>query len=516
MKQSFISLKNLDIYDGHGKRLVKDVSIHWKPKHIIALVGETGSGKTLTATAILQLLASNLMLGGESQCMYEDEDLFSLSSAQWRYWLGKRIAYVAQDALSALNPVRTIGWQMMEMLRTDKKLKRQDRKAWVMEWLEKVDLPQKVYQQYPHELSGGMNQRALIAMMLIRKPLFLVADEPTTALDAPLQRSLCQLIQKCQRDLGMGVLFITHNMVLARMIADTVLVMQGGRVIEEGQAAEVFSKPRKPYTRLLVQHATGAIRKEAKSSKQGDKVLELHNVSWAPSARFFKKQALCISDVSADIYDGGTLALLGQSGSGKSTLARLCARLYSPTSGQVIWSKMMSQRKVPVQMISQNPQAALNPKRTLKAYFDELKPHVDNTDCWEASCRDVLAQVHLENDVLTHYPFQFSGGEKQRLCIARAILASPKLLIADEPTSALDVATQSQIMSLLQSIQKKYHIAVLLISHDFNVIAAMADYMLVLEAGRVIEQGKPDVLIKSPKTKLMQYWSDVYASSKEL
>ena len=477
---------------GRVLKAVDGVSLSIEAGEVLAVVGESGCGKSVTAASILGLVPSppGRIVGGSIR--FEGTELVGLPAREMRGLRGDRIGMIFQEPMTSLNPALTVGEQIGEVLMQHRGMTRRQAVGRAAELLDLVRVPdsQRRVQDYPHRMSGGMRQRVMIAMAIACEPRLLIADEPTTALDVTTQKQVLALIRDVQRRRGMGVLFITHDFGVVAEIADRVAVMRHGVVVEQGAAADVLARPQHPYTQALIAAVPGASR-TPRLPVTAPLLLRLTDVGRA----FGTVQA--VDGVSLDIRRGETLGVVGESGSGKSTLARCVVGLVPADRGSIVydgtelrglsragWAPMRRR----IGMVFQDPFASLNPRRTVGAIVAEgLRAHrVPDLDARVAA---LLARVHLDPGAARRYPHEFSGGQRQRIGIARALALEPELLIADEPVSALDVSVQAGILALLEELRTELGLAMLFITHDLRVAAQVCDRVAVMQAGRVVETG---------------------------
>ena len=514
-----------DLRVGFGtQEVVRGVSLRVRAGEKVALVGESGSGKTVTALSLLRLLPDARLQGS---VRLDGEELLGAPERRLRALRGDVVAYIFQEPMTALNPLYPIGEQIAEVLRAKRGLPRGQAWAQAEAALAQVgiDEPARRARQYPHQLSGGQRQRAMIAMALALQPRLLVADEPTTALDASLRVQVLQLLGELQRRLGLAVLLITHDLPLVRRFADRVAVMQDGAVVEDGPVAQVFAAPRHPYTqRLLASRPVRDVAALRAPAPDDEPVLALQDVrvtykvplpglrGWLRRARFDAVQG-----ITATLRSGRTLAVLGESGSGKTTLA-LAALGLQPAQGRIQvagqpWHGDRRDRVLrrQIQVVFQDPFSSLSPRLTLEQIVEEgLRVHAPGLDAAARRARVVqaLRDVGLlpaqaaPQEVaawLQRYPHAFSGGQRQRIALARALIVEPRVLVLDEPTSALDVTVQQQVLQLLLRLQRERHLAYLLITHDVDVVAALAHEVLVMRRGQVVEAGPAERVLSDPR-----------------
>ncbi|RYG62116.1 MAG: ABC transporter ATP-binding protein [Alphaproteobacteria bacterium] len=502
------------------KTLVEDVSFTLRKGETLAVVGESGSGKTLTALSVMGLLPSGLVASARA-LEFHGEDLQFLAPRKRRALRGSKMAMIFQEPATALNPVLTCGYQVEEafLIHTPRMAKKQ-RRAKVIKLFEQVQLPnpQAIFNAYPHQISGGQRQRVMIAMALAHGPELLVADEPTTALDVTVQAEIIKLVKSLQKELGMAMLWITHDFGVVKELADNVIVMQKGKVVEEGPAKQILTKPTHAYTKALLA-ATLEINTTPLKTQHATRttpLLEAKGLSHIYPARgwfFSKKQGhAALKGVSFSLNAAETIGVVGESGSGKSTLARVLTRLIESKgqSGTIVFQgenilslkgEALRQSRKNMQMVFQDPVTSLNPKLTIgQSILEGVTAHNTVPHAQRAAyVAQLLKEVGLPDDAATRLPHQFSGGQRQRIAIARALALKPKLVIADEPVSALDVSVQAQILKLFAKIQKDHGTSFVFISHDLRVISHLAHTVLVMHNGEVVEQGPTHAIFSKPK-----------------
>ncbi|PUE10563.1 ABC transporter ATP-binding protein [Limnohabitans sp. T6-20] len=517
MSAPLLQLRDLRVSFG-GNEVVHGINLSIQPGQRCALVGESGSGKSVTALSVLRLLES-AQLGG--QVLWQGRDLLRQSPAEMTRIRGDEIAMIFQEPMTALNPLMTVGQQISEVLQLKKMLRRQeaDQRAEALLAETGIDDPHRRFAAYPHQLSGGQRQRAMMAMALASEPKLLLADEPTTALDASLRLQMLNLLAALQAKTGMAVLLITHDLALVRHFADHVAVMEKGHLVEQGALTEVFARPQHPYTQKLLDSRPsreGLVQVDASEAKpllraQG---LRVRYPMAVPGLRgWFKKDHFtAVQAANFQIDAGTTLGVMGESGSGKSSLAQAVLGL-TPFDGDLslggqTWQNSPARDKAlrqRVQVVFQDPYGSLSPRMTVGEIVSEgLRLHQPQATEAQIETRVLatLAEVGLSTadfpDLLSRYPHSFSGGQRQRMALARALVVDPDLLVLDEPTSALDVTVQKQILKLLQDLQKKRSIAYLLITHDIDVLRAMAHQVMVLKAGQIVEAGPAGRVLHEP------------------
>lgn len=540
--KTLLEIENLRIKI-KDKVLVDSLSLSLAKLQTIALVGESGSGKSLTALSLLGLHPNESTLQAD-RLDFNSNSLLDLDQKTWEQLRGNEIGMVFQEPQSSLNPSMRCGDQVLEVLQQHQKSNPISKEA-VLEAFEGVLLPNPnhIYTAYPHELSGGQKQRVMIAMAIICKPKLLICDEPTTALDVTVQKEILNLLKQLQIQNRMSILFISHDLALVKRFADRVLVMQKGRVVEQGSSKALFSDPKDPYTKGLLSARPPLKQRPVKlitvtdymnkttdakeESKQGRKkrlkslynqqpLMEVKRISKSfPRNRFFwqkKESTNVLAPLSFDIYPGETLGLVGESGSGKSTLGRTLSHLIPPTTGEVLFegkpmgekksSKRMQLRK-DIQFIFQDPLAALHPRKTIGKMLEEVLRHHNEKELLPR-IEQLLNQVGLENEMQQRYPHQLSGGQRQRAVIARALAPRPKLIICDEAVAALDISIQAQVLNLLNELKEKLSLSYLFISHDMAVVRYMSDRVLVLNQGYLETLQEADMLFDRPKNNYVQ------------
>ena len=471
---------------------------------IVCVVGESGSGKSVTAHTVMGLNSRKELKPVEGEILLEGENLLTKSEAELRRLRGERMAMIFQEPMTALNPVMKVGDQIAEMLEIHTSMDAAERNARVLEVMRDVNLPDpdQLVHSYPHQLSGGQRQRIMIAMALALEPGLLIADEPTTALDVTTQAQILDLIKDIQARHGTGVMFITHDFGVVAEIADRVVVMQEGLVVEQGAAADVLSKPEHAYTKMLIGSVPSLTPPEREPVRDAEVALEVHRLDktyessgWFRSGRTVK----AAQQVELMVHRGETLGVVGESGSGKSTVARCIVRLVDPTGGEVqiageniagLSHRAVRPYRRDVQIVFQDPYRSLNPRRTVGQAIVEgpMNFGLSHADAL-ARAAELMRVVGLAPEALERFPHQFSGGQRQRICIARALAMEPKVLIADEAVSALDVSVQAQVLELLDDVRKRFDLAMLFITHDLRVAAQICDRIMVMEHGLVVEQG---------------------------
>ncbi len=494
-------------------KVVSDVSFTVHPGETVCVVGESGSGKSVTAFSIMGLLSREALHCSGGRIELDGENVLEADMERLRALRATRMAMIFQEPMTALNPVETVGEQIDEVLRIHKRMGRKARREKVMEMLEAVHLPEpeRIYSSYPHQLSGGQRQRVVICIALILEPRLLIADEPTTALDVTTQKQILLLIRELQEKHNTAVLFITHDFGVVADIADRVVVMNRGEVVEVGTREKILSAPDKDYTRMLVSSVPSLVP-EAREANDGDIVLSVKGLGKVYAQKRFlgaRREVAAAVDVDLTVRRGEILGVVGESGSGKSTVARCIVRLQDPTQGEVVvcgeniaavrGSALLSVRKR-IQMVFQDPFRSLNPRLTVG---ESIIEGLTNFGVARAQALrragELMGLVGLPADALKRYPHQFSGGQRQRICIARALALEPDVLVADEAVSALDVSVQAQVLELLDDIRRKTGVGVLFITHDLRVAAQICDTIMVMQKGKIVEFGPAADVLTSPK-----------------
>jgi peptide/nickel transport system ATP-binding protein len=496
---------------------VEDVTLELQHDEILCVVGESGSGKSLMARSILGLFPSHHVRASGGRILYGGEDLLKAAPERLRALRGSRIAMIFQEPMTALNPVLTIGRQIEEVIEVHQPAARETRRQRVLDMLSAVHLPEPVrmYNAFPHQISGGQRQRAMIAMALTLEPDILIADEPTTALDVTTQAQILALIREIQRTRHMAVLFITHDFGVVAEIADRIAVMQRGRLVEHGPAERILDAPQEPYTRVLLAAVPdlrpAPPRKAFVRAPVAMRVSGLEK-TYRSGGIFFGGSANVVhaaKGVAFEIHRGETLGIVGESGSGKSTVARCVARLLAADAGEIrvgdtdfgrLTHRALRAARKRIQMVFQDPYASLDPRRTVGRLIAE-GPIVHGTRpaaAWERAL-ELLELVGLDRRAAARYPHEFSGGERQRIGLARALALDPEVLIADEPVSALDVSVQAQVLRLLADIRERLGLTVLFITHDLRVAAQVCDSIAVMRQGEIVEYGLTAEVFASPR-----------------
>ncbi|ELV8645769.1 ABC transporter ATP-binding protein [Vibrio fluvialis] len=494
---------------------VNNVNFELNVGETLAIVGESGSGKSVSTNALMQLLPNNARIDAQSSIVFEGEELLEKSEVQMRRVRGDRIGMIFQEPMTSLNPYLRVGIQVAEAMMCHRKVSMAQAKQRVLELFELVHLPnpQQAYSKYPHEFSGGQLQRIMIAMALINEPDILIADEPTTALDVTVQAEVLKLIKEIQSKMGMAILFITHDLGVVRYVADRVLVMCKGDVVEEGDTQELFTNAKHDYTRMLI----NAIPKGSKDPVDANAPALLKasdiRVKFLIKPHFIASRNQyfeAVKGISLELKQGETLGIVGESGSGKSTLGRALIGLL-PSTGEIEFKGMDYRKlsevqrltlKTDIQMVFQDPYGSLSPRMTVGEIITEgllvHQPHISKAERLQRA-RKALEEVRLDASAINRYPHEFSGGQRQRIAIARALILEPSFILLDEPTSALDRSVQLTVIDLLKDIQQRRNIGFLFISHDLSVVKALSDRVMVMQKGEVMEQGSAEEIFHRPQ-----------------
>ncbi len=481
----------------------------------LALVGESGSGKSVTALSILQLLPYPLARHPGGSVRFKGRELIGATQDVLQDVRGDEISMIFQEPMTSLNPLHTVEKQINETLILHKGLSRDAARTRTLELLELVGIPDAIkrFSAYPHELSGGQRQRVMIAMALANEPDLLIADEPTTALDVTIQAQILKLLKELQAKMGMALLLITHDLAIVRKMADHVCVMTGGEIVEQGPVEDIFERPRHPYTQMLL--AAEPKGDPIKAPPDAPVVMAGDDLKvYFPIKKGFLKRTVdyvrAVDGISLEVREGHTLGVVGESGSGKTTLGLALLRLISSQGGirfkgdaiQGWRSKEMRPLRREMQVVFQDPFGSLSPRLSVGQIVEEgLKVHGlgGTADEREALIVDALSEVGLDPDSRHRYPHEFSGGQRQRIAIARAMVLKPRFLVLDEPTSALDMSVQAQIVDLLRELQDRNSLAYLFISHDLKVVRTLADEVLVMRDGQVVEHGPAEQIFEAPR-----------------
>jgi peptide/nickel transport system ATP-binding protein len=492
------------------------LSLKVMPGEIVCLVGESGSGKSLSAGAIMRLLPEPQVHVAGGRLHFDGEDILAKSEAEMRRIRGNRIAMIFQEPMTALNPQKTVGWQIDEVLRLHTRDGYKARKARAIEMLERVHIPDpaSAYNAYPHQISGGQRQRVMIAMALALSPRLIIADEPTTALDVTTQLQILKLIRDLQRDEGAGVLFITHDFGVVAEIADRVVVLRYGEMVEQGTADEILNRPQHPYTKALIASVPALTPPAPQDFTDAPVVLRATGLTKTFAARGGlltgkRKAVTAVKDLSFELRRGETLGVVGESGSGKTTVSRIVTRLLEADTGAVeldgkdllaCTPRELRRMRQHIQMVFQDPMASLNPrKRVVDIIAQGPIVHGANPAKAREKARELLELVELSPAAANRFPHEFSGGQRQRIGIARALALEPKVIVADEPVSALDVSVQAQVLRLLAELRERLQLSLLFVTHDLRVAAQLCDRIIVMQHGEIVESGITAEIFADPK-----------------
>ena len=495
---------------------VDNISYTLTQGEVLGIIGESGSGKSVSCYSMLGLIPSppGKVLAGSA--IFNGDDLLTVDLESIRKIRGNHIAMIFQDPMTSLNPTLTVGEQLIEPLLYHANHSRVKAKKKAIELLREVEIPnpEQAFHAWPHEFSGGMRQRIVIAMALINDPILLLADEPTTALDATVQKTILDLLKRIQSKRQFSVIFISHDLRVVQGFADNILVMKSGKVVERGSASQVINHPQHSYTQSLIdaipKDRTDGTKKRLDILTEKPTILEVKNLFTYYQNRQSKQRFAAVNDVSLSLKQGEILGLVGGSGSGKSTLGRSIMRLVEPSKGKIIFNgvdllkqnkKTLLEHRKDIQMVFQDPYSSLNPRMTVFQTLEE--PLVLNADVQKNQIKDrvmqLLNDVGLDAQAMNKYPHEFSGGQRQRVAIARALASDPKVIIADEPVSALDVTIQAQIIALLKKLNQKREISMIFITHDLAVMRALCDNVMVMHTGKTIETGNVEEIWNAPK-----------------
>ena len=548
-KKLLLSVKKLSISFNSNNVLskaVNSISFGVYENEIVGVIGESGSGKSVTALSLMRLIPFSEKTKFSGTVTYKGMDIKELSEKEIQSVRGREIAMVFQEPMSALNPSMTCGSQVREILLHHDVVNKKDLNDEVLRLFNSVKIPDAhmAVQKYPHELSGGQQQRVMIAMAIACKPKILIADEPTTALDVTVQKEIIALLSSLQKETKMSIIFISHDLALVSEISNRILVMYKGKIIENGDTNTVLKTPKEPYTKALISAKpetgkrlkrlptikdilSGSNKLEIITKKEREKrhkkiynsppILRVENLEKI----YFKRYGLfsgktsfkAIDNVSFKLFEGETLGLVGESGCGKSSLGNAILQLNRATSGSVFYKgknlhklskKDLRHLRKEIQIIFQDPLASLNPRLTIgKAIIEPMVVHklYDNYSCRKSKALDILEKVGIDKNSFDRYPHEFSGGQRQRIVIARTIAVEPKLIICDESVSALDLSVQAQVLNLLNSLKDDFKFTYIFISHDLAVVKHMSDKILVMNNGKIEEQGDADEVYKNPKQK---------------
>ncbi len=514
---ALLDVRNLSVDFAQGPEVshaVRGVSFHIGKGETVALVGESGSGKSVSALSILKLLTPSAS-HPSGEIIFNGENLLTFSEARMREVRGDQIALIPQEPMNSLNPLHTIEQQVGEILRVHRNMSKADARAKTLDLMARVGINDaaKRLSAYPHQLSGGQRQRVMIAMALANEPDLLIADEPTTALDVTIQAQILSLLKDLQKEMGMALLLITHDLGIVRKMSERVYVMQKGEVVENGPVADVFDRPQHAYTKHLL--AAEPKGDPPRVDATAPVVVETDNLKvYFPIKAGFLRRVVdhvrAVDGLSLTLREGQTVGVVGESGSGKTTLGLAILRLLS-SEGPIAYlgnridsltSKEMRPLRKNMQVVFQDPYGSLSPRLSVGQIIEEglqvLNPDLDYQQRRERVAAS-LKDVGLDPATMDRYPHEFSGGQRQRIAIARAMVLEPKFVMLDEPTSALDMSVQAQIVDLLRDLQKKKQLSYLFISHDLRVVRALSSYVIVMRAGKVVEEGPTEQIFKSPQ-----------------
>jgi len=583
MGNTLLEFKNLVTEfhtEGTTVKAVNGVSFTLNKGETIGIVGESGSGKSVTSLSAMRLIPSppGIISGGEIIFHQNDgtaTDLLKISEEEMRKFRGNDIAMIFQEPMTSLNPVFTCGDQVMEAIILHQKLNKKDAKDLTIKLFEEVQLPtpERIFSTYPHQISGGQKQRVMIAMAMSCQPSVLIADEPTTALDVTVQKTILQLMQNLQKEHDMGIMFITHDLGVIAELADKVVVMYKGNIVEQGNVWDIFTNPKHPYTKGLLAcrppldkrytflptvsdfmkiDENGeiidngisvadftkdlAIPESERTARQKElfakePILQIKNLkTYFPIKNGFfggvSDHVKAVDNITFDVYPGETLGLVGESGCGKTTCGRTIIRLEEPTEGEMIYkgkdiAKMNADElrifRKDVQIIFQDPYSSLNPRMTIgNAIMEPMQVHgiLENDEQRKKRVEELLARVSLDPAHFYRYPHEFSGGQRQRIGIARALALKPKFIICDESVSALDVSVQAQVLNLLNELKEEFGLTYIFISHDLSVVKYMSDRMVVMQEGKIEEMGDADQIYNNPGTEYTQKLIDAIPEGK--
>ena len=517
-----LRIENLSIplpINADRKYAVENLNFEIMPDEILCVVGESGSGKSVTSFSMMGLLPK-VLTPSEGRIIFGGKDLLSLPEGEKRALRGAQMAMIFQEPMSALNPCYTVGHQIEEVFKQHSNMSSEERKSRTLDLLKEVKLPnpEGIQTSYPHQLSGGQRQRIVIAMALAMEPNLLIADEPTTALDVTTQAQILKLIKELKTRHNAGIMFITHDFGVVAEIADRIIVMQDGKIVEEGTADDILYHPKHPYTHSLIMAVPRKPDVTVPRDPNKPIVLTAENIrkTFTTPATLLKKERVvhAVKDINFTVREGETLGIVGESGSGKTTLVRCLIRLIDPDSGSIyindidyaaLKASELRKHRKDAQIVFQDPYGSLNPRRTVGSIITEgpMNFGVSRAAAMKKA-KELLKIVRLDPNCVDRYPSQFSGGQRQRICIARALAMEPKVLIADESVSALDVSVQKEVLNLLGDIRDEFGLTMLFITHDLRVAAQICDNLIVMKDGEIAEQGTVDDVFGNPQNAYTQ------------
>ena len=518
--QKLLDLKNAEVkfsVEGGIVNAVNDISFDIMKGETLAVVGESCSGKSVTARTIMKMLPKNSSIGSNFKIEFKDVDITNLTQEQMRQIRGDTITMIFQEPLTSLNPLHRIGSQLIEVLREHNKIDKITAKERALELLKEVQIPQpeERLNQYPHQLSGGQRQRVMIAMAIANRPDLLIADEPTTALDVTIQSQILKLLKDLQKKYGMAIMLITHDLTVVRKTSDRICVMRYGKIVERGITEDVFNNPQHEYTKHLINSEPSG-EPDPYDASNKDYIIQGQQCTvkfTLKKGNFFnqkKTELIAVNNVDIKARYGETIGIVGESGSGKSTLGMSLIKLQDINSGKIFFkdeeiqdynTKQLKDLREHMQIVFQDPFSSLNPRHTIKQIIGEGL-EINRKDLSKEEKDDLikktLNEVNLDEAVLHRFPHEFSGGQRQRIAIARAIILNPEFILLDEPTSALDLSIQAQIIDLLRSLRRNHNLSYIFISHNLKVIRSLCHYTLVMKDGKVIEEGITKNVLDNP------------------
>ena len=503
--------------EGGTVEAVKNMSFALRKGETIAIVGESGSGKSVTARAVMRLLSRRATLGKDTYINLGGQDVVKLPESEMRKLRGSRVSMIFQEPMTSLNPVYTVGSQIAEVIRVHNKVTRADAMAKALALLEEVQIPdpEARLKQYPHQLSGGQRQRVMIAMALANRPDILIADEPTTALDVTVQAQILNLIKDLKAKYGMAVILITHDLTVVRQFADRVYVMQHGEVKEHNTTAALFNNPQHPYTKRLMASDPKGMAKPLTGNPpvvlSGKDVRVTYTLKKGGMFNAVYSDLQAVDGLSLELRRGETLGLVGESGSGKTTFGQALIRLLNPQHGEITFDgaridglnrEQLRPFRARMQIVFQDPFSSMNPRMNVRQVIEEglIVNKIGTPEQRLDAVQKALEDAGMPTNILTRFPHEFSGGQRQRIAIARAIALEPEFILLDEPTSALDLSVQAQIIELLRKLQRERGLSYLFISHDLKVVRALCHRVIVMQNGKIVEQGAVADVLNNPKS----------------